>query len=291
MSDKPLDPRTTPDGELPDALRWQLRALRRDTPPARDLWSGIAARLGEQASPQDEPAPVDHLAPIVASPGDPSPAEAAPIEAVPAPQVIVLRSRESSRPRWLAPMALAASVAVLAVALGVMWKGGAAVDGTAAGDVAAVGGAGDQGPSASRGAGIADVGTKPADGRVVAQNSTASTATGMADAGKTPADSRAGDRNSSAPTDTGIAHAAATPASLVQREADGMTRQYQAAMREIEPVSQQAVALKPAFDELDRNTALILDAMAHDPDSRLLLEQLRRTYARRLALAQRVAYT
>ncbi|ATE70883.1 hypothetical protein CNO08_05585 [Lysobacter capsici] len=70
-----------------------------------------------------------------------------------------------------------------------------------------------------------------------------------------------------------------------------MTRQYQAAMREIEPVSQQAVALKPAFDELDRNTALILDAMAHDPDSRLLLEQLRRTYARRLALAQRVAYT
>jgi len=70
-----------------------------------------------------------------------------------------------------------------------------------------------------------------------------------------------------------------------------MTRQYQAAMREIEPVSQQAIALKPAFDELDRNTALILDAMAHDPDSRLLLEQLRRTYARRLALAQRVAYT
>ncbi|WP_052756097.1 hypothetical protein [Lysobacter capsici] len=291
MSDKPLDPLHTPDGELPDALRWQLRALRRDTPPARDLWSGIAARLGEQAPPQDEPAPVDHLAPIVAAPGDASPAEAAPIEAALAPQVIVLRAREASRPRWLAPMALAASVAVLAVALGVMWKGGAAVDGSAAGDVAAVGGAGDQGPSASTGTGIADVGTKPTDGRAVAQNSTASTATGIADAGKTPADSRAGDRNSSAPTDTGIAHAAATPASLVQREADGMTRQYQAAMREIEPVSQQAVALKPAFDELDRNTALILDAMAHDPDSRLLLEQLRRTYARRLALAQRVAYT
>lgn len=266
MSDKPLDPRTTPDGELPDALRWQLRALRRDTPPARDLWSGIAARLGEQASPQDEPAPVDHLAPIVAAPGDIAPAEAAPIEAAPAPQVIVLRSREASRPRWLAPMALAASVAVLAVALGVMWKGGAAVDGTAAGDVAAVGGAAGQDSSASTAAGIADAGTKPVDGRAVAQNS-------------------------SAPTDTGIAHAGTTPASLVQREADGMTRQYQAAMREIEPVSQQALALKPAFDELDRNTALILDAMAHDPDSRLLLEQLRRTYARRLALAQRVAYT
>lgn len=261
MSDKPLDPRTTPDGELPDALRWQLRALRCDTPPARDLWSGIAARLGEQAPPQDEPAPVDHLAPIVAKPGD-----ASPVEATPVPQVIVLRSREASRPRWLAPMALAASVAVLAVALGVMWKGGAAVDGTAAGDVAAAGGAAGQDSSASTAAGIADAGTKPVDGRAVAQNS-------------------------SAPTDTGIAHAGTTPASLVQREADGMTRQYQAAMREIEPVSQQAVALKPAFDELDRNTALILDAMVHDPDSRLLLEQLRRTYARRLALAQRVAYT
>ncbi|KRB02608.1 hypothetical protein [Lysobacter sp. Root690] len=286
MSDKPLDPLHTPDGELPDALRWQLRALRRDTPPTRDLWSGIAARLGEQEPPQDEPAPVDHLAPIVAAPG-----EASPVEAAPAPQVIVLRSRESSRSRWLAPMALAASVAVLAVALGVMWKGGAAVDGAAAGDMAAVSDAGGQDASAATGADIADVGTKPADGRVGAQDSSTSTATRIADAGKTPADGRAGNRNSSATTDTGIAHAATTPASLVQREADGMTRQYQAAMREIEPVSQQAVALKPAFDELDRNTALILDAMAHDPDSRLLLEQLRRTYARRLALAQRVAYT
>lgn len=260
MSDKPLDPQQTPDGELPDALRWQLRALRRDTPPARDLWSGIAARLGEQAPPQAEPAPVDHMH-VVAAPN-----EAAPDAADPAPQVIVLRSRESSRRRWFAPMALAASVAVLAVALGVVWKGGAAVDGSAAGDMAAVGDADGQRPSASTDAGIADAGTKPADGRAVAQNSPAS-------------------------TDTGIAHAAAMPASLVQREADGMTRQYQAAMREIEPVSQQALALKPAFDELDRNTALILDAMAHDPDSRLLLEQLRRTYARRLALAQRVAYT
>ncbi|MBW8809855.1 MAG: hypothetical protein JF591_13705 [Lysobacter sp.] len=276
---------------MPDALRWQLRALRRDTPPARDLWSGIAARLDEQAPPQDEPAPVDHLAPIVAAPGDIAPAEAAPIEATPAPQVIVLRSRETSRRRWLAPMALAASVAVLAVALGVMWKGGAAVDGSAAGDMAAVGGAAGQGSSAPTAAGIADAGTKPVDGRAVAQNSTASTATGIADAGTNPADRRAGGRNSSASTDTRVAAAGTTPASLVQREADGMTRQYQAAMREIEPVSQQALALKPAFDELDRNTALILDAMAHDPDSRLLLEQLRRTYARRLALAQRVAYT
>lgn len=63
-------------------------------------------------------------------------------------------------------------------------------------------------------------------------------------------------------------------------------------MNEVEPVSSATVAMKPAFDELDRNAALILDALSHDPDSRMLLEQLRRTYARRLALAQRlVAYT
>ncbi|NUO76187.1 MAG: hypothetical protein HOQ32_09255, partial [Lysobacter sp.] len=39
-----------PDGELPDALRWQLRALRRDQPPANDLWPGIAARLQPQTA-------------------------------------------------------------------------------------------------------------------------------------------------------------------------------------------------------------------------------------------------
>ncbi|NUO76210.1 MAG: hypothetical protein HOQ32_09370, partial [Lysobacter sp.] len=81
--------------------------------------------------------------------------------------------------------------------------------------------------------------------------------------------------------------------SLLQREAAGMTLQYQAAMQEVQRAApaQNATAMQPTFDELDRNAALILDALAHDPDSRLLLEQLRRTYARRLALTQRVAYT
>lgn len=228
MSDKQLDPhrddpRQTPDGELSDALRWQLRALRRDTPPARDLWAGIAGRLGEQASAQAGPAPADRAPAAPHSQGAP---EVAPDDGAPAPQVVVLRPREVSRRRWFAPMALAASVAVLAVALGLVWKDAAPVQ-------------------------------EPAAAAVAAHDAAAGKA----------------------------------PASLVQREADGMTRQYQAALREIEPATQQALALKPTFDELDRNTALILDAMARDPDSRLLLEQLRRTYARRLALAQRVAYT
>ncbi|MGO1071815.1 hypothetical protein [Lysobacter sp. CA199] len=203
MNQNDRDPDHAPDGELPDTLRWQLRAMRRDQPPARDLWSGIAARLGEQAPPVAAPSVQDAPPPVSLAP------------------VAVLRPRESSRNRWMAPLALAAGVAALAIGIGSQFRG----------------------PQGQAG---------------------------------------------SAPTQVA---SAAAPATLMQREADGMTRQYQAAMLEIEPATQQAVALKPAFDELDRNAALILDALAHDPDSRLLLEQLRRTYARRLALAQRVAYT
>lgn len=210
MNDNDLNPRgpgAAGEGELPDALRWQLRALRRDQPPSRDLWSGIAARLGEQA-------------PAGSGQGDPVPLAAAQA----GPTAILARPRAARR-GWMAPLALAASVAALAIGLGAHYRA--------------------QGPAA------------PAGGVAVAQNAPA---------------------------------AAATP-SLVQREAQGMTLQYQAALREVEPASAASVAMKPAFEDLDRNAALILDALSHDPDSRMLLEQLRRTYARRLALAQRLAYT
>jgi hypothetical protein len=50
-------------------------------------------------------------------------------------------------------------------------------------------------------------------------------------------------------------------------------------------------SLKPTVEALDRDVALIRAALARDPDSVRLLEQLRRTYAHRLALAQRVVYT
>jgi hypothetical protein len=164
--------------DLPDALRWQLRAMRRDEPPGRDLWPDIARRL--QQSPQQAARP--------------------------------------QRPRWLAPVAMAATL-VLAVGMVGLWR------------------AGDDRPA-----------------------------------------------NPGTPATTG-----APQASLVQLEARGMTRQYQAAMVEV-GAGRPPVELQPAFDELDRNAALILDALAQNPDSRLLLEQLRRTYARRLALAQRLAY-
>ncbi|MDR0183030.1 hypothetical protein [Lysobacter arvi] len=164
----------TPRDELPDALRWQLRAMRRDQEPERDLWAGIAERI--QAQP---------------------------------------RQAEPPRRRWIAPVAMAATL-VFAVGLVGLWR---------------IGGQVPVGPGAG-----------PAQGET-----------------------------------------------LVQLEAQGMTRQYQAAMIEVGP-GRPPAELQPAFDELDRNAALILDALAHDPDSRLLLEQLRKTYARRLALAQRVAY-
>lgn len=204
------------DGELPDTLRWQLRAMRRDQPPSRDLWSGIAARLGEQSPPAQlsvEQAAEQPVARPIATHNEASAASA---------EVIALRPRQAARNRWMAPLALAASVAALAIVISAQFR-----------------------------------------------------------APQTPS------------VQTGVATTTTPVASttLMQREADGMTRQYQAAMQEIAPVTQQSVAFKPAFDELDRNAALILDALSHDPNSRLLLEQLRRTYARRLALAQRVAYT
>lgn len=168
------------DKPLPDHLRWQLRELRREQAPARDLWPDIAARLATRA-PRTTPA-TPHVAPR----------------------------------RWALPVALAATVAL---AIGVVgWQ----------------------------------------QGLVRVPSVSPSTI-------------------------------AAAP-SPVQREAAGLTRQYQAALGEIDRTPSGAVpALQPAFDELDRSAQLILAALERDPDSRLLLQQLRRTYSHRLALAQRVA--
>lgn len=152
------------DNDFPEALRWQLRAVRRDAMPSHDLWPGIAARLNPQQ---------------------------------------VRRS-----PRWLGPVALAAS---LVLALGTVgWF----------------------------------------------ENS-------------------------------GLPMARPTP-TLVQREADGLARQYQAALQEVQVP--MPATLRPTAEALDRDVAMIRAALARDPDSVRLLDQLRRTYAHRLALAQRVAY-
>lgn len=44
---------------LSDALRWQLRGLRREAMPERDLWAGISARIA--AEPQAQPAPAANV--------------------------------------------------------------------------------------------------------------------------------------------------------------------------------------------------------------------------------------
>lgn len=172
-TDEPRDAAVDGGDELSDALRWQLRALRRDEAPARELWPAIAARLQ-------------------------------PASAVPA----------TPRRRWPVPLAAAATL-VIALGLAGLWRG---------------------------------------------QVSPVSPATDAASA------------------------------TLVQREAAGMARQYDAALGEV-AIAAPGPGLQATLDELDGSLGLIHAALARDPDSQLLLKQLRRTYAHRLALAQRAAYS
>jgi hypothetical protein len=94
------------------------------------------------------------------------------------------------------------------------------------------------------------------------------------------------------PSGTEIATTAAgagRQAPLVQREAEILTVQYRAALREIDPQAVPA-GWQPGLEALDRSAAEIRGALQRDPDSRLLLERLRDTYTRRLALSRRALY-
>lgn len=75
-----------------------------------------------------------------------------------------------------------------------------------------------------------------------------------------------------------------------QREAIAMTREYEGALAQFGGAETPA-ELAPAFEALDRSASQIRSAIATDPNARFLLEQLRRTYARRLALSQRAVMT
>jgi hypothetical protein len=83
------------------------------------------------------------------------------------------------------------------------------------------------------------------------------------------------------------------PARLIQREAQAMTREYSAALYELQRSAPPPAAspVTPALHELDRSAAQIRTALARDPDARFLLERLRKTYAQRLALTQRASLT
>jgi hypothetical protein len=84
--------------------------------------------------------------------------------------------------------------------------------------------------------------------------------------------------------------AAQPTALLIQAEAHAMTREYTAALREVEASAPEAASSQqPALLELDRSAAQIRTALTRDPDARFLLERLRHTYSLRLALTQRAA--
>lgn len=75
-------------------------------------------------------------------------------------------------------------------------------------------------------------------------------------------------------------------ARIVSSESRAITDEYQAALRQFDgaPIASQ---LSPSLSALDRSVAQIQSAIAANPDSVFLLQQLRRTYSRRLALTQR----
>jgi len=165
------------DAPLPEALRFELRALRRDVPPATDLWPSIAQRIA--ATPQAPAKPV-----------------ASPL-------------------RRLAPLAAAASLALVMVIAWQMRPG-------------------------------------PAPSRAVA----------------------ATDPNGQ----------------LIAKEADAMTREYQAALKVIN--ASTGTTAPPTLRELqvlDRSAAQIRTALTRSPDARFLLDRLQHTYTRRLEITQRIA--
>lgn len=79
--------------------------------------------------------------------------------------------------------------------------------------------------------------------------------------------------------------AAPSFADAINRQADAIVIEYQAALAQLggAPLPEE---IEPALDELDRSAARIRAALAADPDAVFLLDQLRRIYARRLALTQ-----
>jgi hypothetical protein len=161
---------------LPDALRWELRALRQDAAPANDLWPSIASRIAQ--TPQNAAAP----------------------------------TRKAWHP--LAPFAVAAS---LALAIGIAWQ------------------------------------VRPV---------------------------------------TPVAPVANDPHTrIIAREAEAMTLEYQAALKEIDALAPPPAKAAPEIQVLDRSAAQIRTALARDPDARFLLDRLQRTYTRRLELTQRMART
>ncbi len=80
----------------------------------------------------------------------------------------------------------------------------------------------------------------------------------------------------------------APQAASLEREADALAREYQVALAQFAGAP-LPVPLAPDLATLDQSAVDIRLALEQDPDAVYLLEQLRRTYARRLSLTQRAA--
>ena len=83
-----------------------------------------------------------------------------------------------------------------------------------------------------------------------------------------------------------VADQAAPAEHIVQAEARALTLEYRATLTQYEalPVPTE---IQPGLDALDASARDIRSALAAEPDSVRLLQQLQRTYARRLELTHR----
>ena len=77
---------------------------------------------------------------------------------------------------------------------------------------------------------------------------------------------------------------------LIRQQAVSMTLDYEKALARLQQAGTHP-EMHAAFGDLDRSVEQILAAIDRDPDAPFLLEQLRRTYARRLQLTQRAVIT
>jgi len=80
----------------------------------------------------------------------------------------------------------------------------------------------------------------------------------------------------------------APTASVLVRQADAMAGEYRQAIAAL-PAGQVPAEIRPALHELDTSAAAIRVALGRQPDATFLLDQLRRTYAKRLELTRMAA--
>lgn len=78
---------------------------------------------------------------------------------------------------------------------------------------------------------------------------------------------------------------------MIRQQAVSMALDYERAFARLQQQANTRPEMQGAFGELDRSAAQILSAIEEDPNATFLLEQLRRTYARRLQLTQRAVMT